>query len=161
MTTHGPHGAAPWDERHRAREAALRALYQIHIGGVDARQAMLLVEQDGDADGLTLDSQARAFAARLAAGAWDNRVALDAVIEPHCTNWRIERLAVLDLLVMRLAVQEWLTEPGTPPRVVLSEALELSRVYSGDSAVAFVNGVLDAVYHRLRSEGRIIDQPAH
>ena len=58
---------------------------------------------------------------------------------------------------MRQAVHEWLTEASTPPRVVLSEALELARVYSGDEAVKFVNGVLDAVYHRLKTEGRIID----
>ena len=58
---------------------------------------------------------------------------------------------------MRQAVHEWLAEPATPPRVVLSEALELARVYSGDEAVKFVNGVLDAVYHRLKTEGRIID----
>jgi N utilization substance protein B len=64
---------------------------------------------------------------------------------------------VVDHLVLRLAVHEWLTEPATPPRVVLSEALELARVYSGDAAVRFVNGVLDAVYRRLRAEGRIID----
>ena len=58
---------------------------------------------------------------------------------------------------MRQAVHEWLAEPATPPRVVLSEALELARVYSGDEAVKFVNGVLDAVYQRLKHEGRIID----
>lgn len=149
------------DERHRAREAALRALYQIEMGGVDAVQAMALVEQAGDDDAVVLDSSGRAFATRLVAGTWTTKVALDAVIERHCTNWRIERLAVIDRLVLRLAVHEWLAEASTPPRVVLSEALELARSYSGEQAVGFVNGVLDAVYHQLRSEGRIIDEPAH
>ncbi|MEP7116766.1 MAG: transcription antitermination protein NusB, partial [Acidobacteriota bacterium] len=110
-----------WDERHRAREAALRALYQVEMGGVSAPQAMALVEQEGDADAVALDAGTRAFATRLVIGTWTNKVALDAVIEPHCTNWRIERLAVLDRLVLRLAIHEWLAEPSTPPRVVLSE----------------------------------------
>jgi transcription antitermination protein NusB len=149
---------ARWDERHRAREAALRALYQQEIGGVEAAEALALVEQADD-EALALDAGTRAFAARLAVGTWADKAALDGVIEPHCTNWRIERLAVLDRLVMRLAVREWLAEPGTPPRVVLSEALELARAYSGEQAVGFVNGVLDAVYHQLKSEGRIIDEP--
>jgi N utilization substance protein B len=59
--------------------------------------------------------------------------------------------------VLRLALHEWLAEPKTPPRVVLSEALELARAYSGEESVRFVNGVLDAVYHHLKQEGRIID----
>lgn len=153
-------GAARWDERHRAREAALRALYQHQVGGVPLHEALHLVEQPDDDDGqggVQLDGAARAFAARLATGTWAARDELDVVIAPHLLNWRLERIAVIDRLVLWLAVREWLSEPGTPPRVVLSEALELARSYSGDAAVRFVNGVLDAVYHRLKQEGRIID----
>lgn len=155
--TDGVASGARWDERHRAREAALRALYQAEVGHVPLPQALALVAQDGDDDSLSLDAPARAFAERLAAGVAASAVALDAEIAPHCTNWRIERLAMLDHLVLRLAVHEWLSEPATPPRVVLSEALELARLYSGEAAVRFVNGVLDAIYRRLRTEGRIID----
>ena len=152
-----PPGATRWDERHRAREAALRALYQVNIGHVPLADAMRLVEQPEDPDGVLLDLPGREFAARLAAGTWAARDDLDAVITPHLLNWRLERIAVIDRLVLWLAVREWLSEPGTPPRVVLTEALELAREYSGEAAVRFVNGVLDAVYHRLKQEGRIID----
>lgn len=150
-------GAARWDERHRAREVALRALYQVMVGDVALADALRLVEQPDDQEALVLDPPGRMFAARLADGAWAAREALDALIEPHLLNWRLERVAVIDRLVLRLAVHEWVSEPGTPPRVVLSEALELARQYSGEAAVRFVNGVLDAVYHRLKQEGRIID----
>jgi N utilization substance protein B len=149
--------AARWDERHRAREAAVRALYEAEIGHVPIADAIAHVVDPDDEDAVPLDPESQRFAARLAAGVWAARAALDAEIAPHSTNWRLERLAVVDHLVLWLAVHEWLAEPGTPPRVVLSEALELARAYSGDAAVRFVNGVLDAVYRRLRSEGRIID----
>jgi transcription antitermination protein NusB len=153
-----PAGASRWDERHRAREAALRALYQVAVGHVPVAAALDLVEHGGDeGEHITLDSASREFAERLVTGAWDTRDDLDAIIAPHSVNWRIERLATLDHLVMRMAVHEWVSEPKTPPRVVLSEALELARAYSGDAAVKFVNGVLDAVYRRLKQEGRIID----
>lgn len=155
--TDGPPGASRWDERHRAREVALRAAYQATIGAVPVGEALRLAELEGDDESVPLDAPGRAYAARLAAGAWDARAALDAEIAPHCLHWRIERLATVDRLVLRQAVHEWLSEPGTPPRVVLAEALELARRYSGDEAVKFVNGVLDAVYHRLKQEGRIID----
>lgn len=150
-------GTARWDERHRAREVALRALYQAGVGGVTVPVALPLAELAGEDEGIALDEGARLFAARLASGVWEAREALDAIIAPHCHNWRIERLATLDHLVLRLALHEWLSEPATPPRVVLSEALELARAYSGEDAVRFVNGVLDAVYRQLKQEGRIID----
>ncbi len=67
-------------------------------------------------------------------------------------NWRVERMAVIDRLVLRLAVYELLADPDTPPRVVINEALELARTYSGEEAVRFVNGVLDAVRKALRPE---------
>jgi N utilization substance protein B len=150
-------GASRWDERHRAREVALRAVYQASVGGVAVPEAIALVELAGDDDGVALDDAGRAFALRLADGAWAGRDALDALIAPHSVNWRLERLATIDRLLLRQAVHEWLTEPATPPRVVLSEALELARRYSGDEAVRFVNGVLDAVFQQLKQEGRIID----
>ena len=61
-------------------------------------------------------------------------------------------MAVLDRLVLRLATYELLAEPGTPPKVIINEALELTRQYSGDEAVAFVNGVLDGVRKQLGRE---------
>jgi N utilization substance protein B len=146
-----------WDGRHRAREAALRALYQMAVGHLDAPTAVSLTARVGDEEGIALDDEHRAFAARLASGTWEARAALDAIIEPLSTNWRLDRLAVLDHLVLRMAIHEWLTEPATPPRVVLSEALDLARDYSGEAAVRFVNGVLDAAFRQLRGDGRIIE----
>ncbi len=150
-------GSARWDERHRAREVALRVLYQAQVGGVPIADALHLIEKLDDQEAVPLDAPGREFASRLAAGAWQARAELDALFAPHLLNWRLERVAVLDRLVLWLAVQEWLREPSTPPRVVLSEALELARAYSGDAAVRFINGVLDAVYRQLKQEGRIID----
>jgi N utilization substance protein B len=154
----GPEGRSRWDSRHRAREAALRALYQMAIGHLDPPSAAALAPTLGDdAEALDLDENALAYAQRLAIGAWEARADLDAIIEPLSTNWRLDRLAVVDHLVLRLAIHEWLTEPGTPPRVVLSEALDLARDYSGEAAVRFVNGVLDAAFRQLRADGRIIE----
>jgi N utilization substance protein B len=75
--------------------------------------------------------------------------AIDQLIVTHAHNWRLERMAVIDRLVLRLAVCEMLTHPDTPSKVVINEALELARTFSGDESVAFVNGVLDAVRKAL------------
>ena len=88
----------------------------------------------------------------LVRGAMENRDALDERIGDAAKNWRVERMAMLDRLVMRLALQELLAHRESPPRVVISEAIELARAYSGEEAAKFVNGVLDGVYRT--SEGR-------
>ena len=72
------------------------------------------------------------------------------MLTAHAQNWRVERMAVIDRLVLRLAVYEMLTEPETPAKVIINEAIELARSFSGDEAVGFVNGVLDAVRKELR-----------
>ena len=77
---------------------------------------------------------------------------IDAILTAHAQNWRVERMAVIDRLVLRLAIYEMLAEAETPARVIINEALELARTYSGDEAVGFVNGVLDAVRKELNRE---------
>ena len=79
---------------------------------------------------------------------------IDRIVDTHTQNWRLERLAVIDRLVLRMAVFELLARPDTPPVVVINEAMELARVYSGEAAVKFVNGVLDAVMRELHEGGR-------
>ena len=58
---------------------------------------------------------------------------------------------------MRLAIQELLSHRESPPRVVISEAIELARAYSGEEAAKFVNGVLDGAFKRLKDEGLVRD----
>jgi N utilization substance protein B len=77
---------------------------------------------------------------------------IDPLIAASARHWRIERMAVLDRLVLRLAVYE-LQHGDSPAAVVIDEAIELTRTFSGEEAVAFVNGVLDAVRRRLDGEG--------
>jgi N utilization substance protein B len=70
---------------------------------------------------------------------------LDPVIAQAAEHWRLERMTVIDRLILRLASYELLHEAGTPAKVVINEALELARAFSSDEAVPFVNGVLDNI----------------
>ena len=92
----------------------------------------------------------QAFATRLADGVAVAVAELDPMIVEAAEHWRLERLNVLDRLILRLAIYELLHEPETPAKVVINEALELARTFSGDEAVRFVNGVLDAVRRKLQ-----------
>jgi N utilization substance protein B len=146
-----------WEGRRKAREAALRMLYQTEIGVMAVADAARTHAAIGDADALELDQEAHDYAAALARGAWEAREAIDAYIADAALNWRVERLAVIDRNVLRLAVHELLDRPSTPPRVVIDEAIELARLYTGEDAARFVNGVLDGVFKRLKDEGKVVE----
>ena len=150
--------------RHRAREAALQMLYQWEIGRVSAQEAVRTYwpgrdappsPEDEHADAVpeaVVDENNRTWANALVAGTITRVAEADELIAKHLKNWRIERVAVVDKLVMRLAIYELLTEQETPARVIINEALELARTFSGEEPVPLINGVLDAVKKTLERE---------
>ena len=135
--------------RRRAREAALQMLYQIEVGKAGAFESIATYWPARDADE-QLDEPLREFANALVRGAASRREEIDTMLSAHAQNWRVERMTVIDRLVLRLGVYEMLAEPETPSKVIINEALELARSYSGEEAVAFVNGILDAIRKELR-----------
>ena len=157
MTADTPDSGARWAGRHRARAAALQALYECEIGGLTPQQALGVLHHAGPPDVHDPGEDEYGFVAALVRGAMDNRDGLDERIGDAAKNWRVERMAVLDRLVMRLALQELMAHRDSPPRVVISEAIELARAYSGEEAAKFVNGVLDGAYRRLKEEGAVVD----
>ena len=85
-------------------------------------------------------------------------VALDELIVKHAENWRLERLALIDRAILRLAMHE-LRATDTPPKVVLNEAVDLAKKFSSEDAGAFVNGILDAFRKTIgaaRRRGKIV-----
>jgi len=135
--------------RRRAREAALQMLYQSEIGREDAETTIGTFWAARE-PGSDLPEPLRAFGNGLVRGTMARLPEIDGILGAHAQNWRVERMAVIDRLVLRLAVYELLVEAETPSGVVINEALELARTYSGDESVAFVNGVLDSVRKELR-----------
>ncbi len=134
---------------HRARAAALQMLYQWEVGRVSAHEAIVTYWPARDPED-DLPEPLRELANDLVRNTIERVSEIDAILGRHAQNWRVERMAVLDRLVLRLAVAEMIASPDTPARVVINEAIELARAYSGDEAVGFVNGILDAVRKELR-----------
>jgi N utilization substance protein B len=123
-------------------------LYQAEVGRAGVPETILTFWPANDPDGEVGD-ELRTFANGLVKETASRVEQIDRLLVAHAHNWRLERMAVIDRLVLRLAVAELLTESGTPPKVVINEAIELARTFSGDESVPFVNGVLDAVRRNL------------
>lgn len=139
------------DPRHRAREAALQILYQWEIGRTDVSSAADTFFELQWADAEPPSDEFRTFATELAHDTVRHLAEADALIADTAERWRPERMAVLDRLILRLAVTELLRKSVTPSAVVINEALELARTFSTEDAVRFINGMLDAIRKKLET----------
>jgi N utilization substance protein B len=138
--------------RHRSRRRALQILYQwdMRRNVVDEAIAAFydtLHSEEEQAETPEKDE----FMEQLVRGTARLSAELDVVITEKSERWRIERMPVVDRNLLRMGVFE-MTELGTAPAIVIDEALELARQFSGEESVSFVNGVLDAVRKDLATQ---------
>lgn len=135
--------------RHRSRRRALQVLYQWDMrqqpvdDAISAFYSSLYSEEDEPKQ-----PSRDEFMETLARGTVENAERIDHTITEKSAHWRIERMPVVDRNLLRMGVYE-MTQLKTPPAVVIDEALELARQFSGEESVSFINGVLDAVRRDL------------
>jgi N utilization substance protein B len=124
-----------WDQRKQAIDEAIHAYYETLSSDEP------LPSDDDQSPPAAPDE----FMEILVRGASEHAAGIDRRISGKSDNWRIERMPAVDRNILRLAVYE-MSQLETPAPVVIDEALELARQFSGDESVSFINGVLDAVH---------------
>ncbi len=135
--------------RHKARECALQMLFASDLVHGDCEELTNNYWKElGDT---SIDDKTRDFANSLACGTIDNRDLIDDRIRTRAQHWRIERMAIVDRNVLRLAVYEFLYQ-DTPGTVAINEALEVARRFSTYEATQFINGILDAIKQDIESD---------
>jgi N utilization substance protein B len=126
--------------RRKARELALQALYQMEITGDYSPRALdfFLLHFEGNA-------AAKDFARRLVSGVVTQRAAIDRLIRQSTDNWKLSRMAKVDLTILRMATYELLFCSDIPLNVSMDEAIEIGKRYGSADSPTFINGVLDQV----------------
>lgn len=127
--------------RRSARERALSLLYEADL---KAKPVSLVVAE--------LPVSPQKYAAEVVAGVEAHATAIDDLLARHAIDWSIGRMPVVDRAILRMATFELGWEPDVPTSVVISEAVELAKVYSTEESSSFVNGVLAAISRELRPE---------
>lgn len=129
----------------------MQALYAYEQGGGETEHVLrhLVDPHFGD------DATTRKFAHDLFLRVLDNRDDADELIGRHAENWDLARIALVDHLLLRIAVCELLTFRDIPPKVSINEAIEIAKRYSTDKSGRFINGVLDAALEQLQQENRL------
>ena len=100
-----------------------------------------------------IEDKTRDFATKLVCGTLEKLETIDDVIRSRAEHWRIERMAIVDRNVLRLAVYEFLNH-DTPDNVAITQALELARRFSTFEATQFINGILDSIKKDIEDKSK-------
>ena len=133
--------------RRSAREAVLQALYAIEIGEEIRSKALKDILRREKRDAETKDFIVNLFDVSL-----NNRDWCEEQIKSRLNNWEFKRVAVLDRLLLVVAIAEIFFVDSVPPKVSISEAIQIAKKYSTEDSSAFVNGVLDSIYKSVKEK---------
>ncbi|OJU55860.1 MAG: transcription antitermination factor NusB [Bacteroidales bacterium 45-6] len=101
------------------------------------------------------DQDDLSYAKKLLTTTLRNQVELREIIDKHTQNWESERVALMDMVIMQIAVTELLTFPSIPVNVTLNEYIDIVKAYSTNKSAGFINGILDAIVQELKKEGKL------
>jgi N utilization substance protein B len=135
--------------RRKVRETVLQALYAFELSG-DTRDVplkMILAPQ--------VEAEDKVFAEKLYLRTIEKHEELDAEITKRLANWDLTRLALIDKIVLRMALTELVEFPDIPTKVTINEAIEIAKKFSTAKSGMFVNGILDSACQDMVKEGRI------
>lgn len=129
----------------------MQALYAFELGGGEAQHVIDTVMKPH----LEEDPATLKFATSLFLRTLDHADEADAVITRHADNWDFARIALVDRLLLRIAITEFLAFEDIPPKVSINEVIEVAKRYSTGKSGRFINGILDAVLLDLQEAGRL------
>lgn len=136
--------------RRIVREKVLQALYAYEL----SKEPISQVAEDilGDLRKHKSDFD---FARDLLTSIVQHKDELDTYVKSKTTNWQMDRIAVIDMLLLRMGICEFLYFPEIPPKVTINEAIEIAKIFSTEKSGQFINGILDAILEELRSTDRL------
>ena len=133
--------------RRIARERSLQILYAYELNGDN-----LIATEEGILADINNEND-RKFSIKLVSDVIKNRTVLDEKIGQRVNNWELDRIALIDKLLLRMGIAELMFFPDIPPKVSINEVIEIAKEYSTAGSGKFINGILDAVLSNLRNTG--------
>jgi N utilization substance protein B len=127
-------------KRHQARELALKVLFQLEGTDDDAEEVLRYHALESGVNDETAN-----FARQLVGGVLANREKLDAIMSEASEHWKLDQMAKVDRIILRIAVYEIAIDRKVPTKAAINESIELAKTFSGDEAGRFVNGILGKV----------------
>jgi len=130
--------------RRKAREYALQMLFQWDVTRDQIEPIAASFWENHDESEAVVE-----FANLLVTRTIEHVEQIDGLIQKHAEHWRLDRMAIVDRNLLRMATQEFIYDKETPKSVVINEAIEIARRYSAQESPQFINGILDSIRKEL------------
>ncbi|ANX12843.1 transcription antitermination factor NusB [Fictibacillus arsenicus] len=130
-------------KRRLAREKAFQSLFQIEVSNISIEEAMEHVLEGEPSDD---------FLNEIVSGTVENKAEIEKFLTPYLEKWSFSRLANVERVVLQMAAYEWLYMDEVPKNVTLNEAIETAKIFGGEEAGRFVNGVLGKIISDIRKK---------
>ena len=143
-------------QRRKAREETLRILFRLEFENKQIEKTLNQYWKSKKAS-----EEIKEYSTWLVNGVISDQAKIDNIIQQVSEHWRISRMALVDRNILRMAVFELLYEENIAPAIVINEAIEIAKKYSGDEAATFVNGILDAVRKDLKDIKKSLEEIEH
>ena len=142
--------------RRKAREDTLRILFRLEFENKQIEKTLDQYWKNKKAS-----EEIKEYSTWLVNGVISDQAKIDNIIQQVSEHWRISRMALVDRNILRMAVFELLYEEKIAPAIVINEAIEIAKKYSGEEAATFVNGILDAVRKDLKDIKKSLEEKEH
>jgi len=143
------------DKNHKreARSLCLQILFANNFsnGEFDDLFANFYLNQDSDLEEISYSKKQIEYASRLYSYVVKEKDSTDKLIESKLVNWEMNRLAMIDRMILRMSITEMLFLDDIPPKVSITEAVEIAKQFSSEDSSGFINGIMDAIYNEKYS----------
>jgi len=143
-------------QRRKAREETLRILFRLEFENKQIEKTLDQYWKNKKAS-----EEIKEYSTWLVNGVISDQAKIDNIIQQVSEHWRISRMALVDRNILRMAVFELLYEEKIAPAIVINEAIEIAKKYSGEEAATFVNGILDAIRKDLKDIKKSLEEKEH
>lgn len=135
-------------KRRKEREFALQSLYGLEYNEISVLEMVDLLK-------INHEKSASDFSVKLIQECARHKEELDKYIIPHLKNWNYDRVAIIDKILLRMAVVEFLYFESIPPEATLNEMIEISKEFSTEKSGKFINGIMDSILKMLLKQKKI------
>lgn len=135
--------------RKAAREFVMKLIFQMDLSNSTSEEIINAIEEENELKEL---EEQKEYILDCIKGVEINKSKIDEYIEKYSKGWKINRIAKVDLAIMRLAIYEMLNREDVPNAVAIDEAIELAKRYGGDNSPSFINGILGNVIKEFGNE---------
>jgi len=135
-------------DRRKEREFALKVLYANEFNDIATDTQIEYLKQ-------TDQETPSKFSLKIIDFYTANKSEYDELIKSKLKGWKFERVAVIDRILLRIALVEFLNFEDIPPKVTMDEMIEIGKMYSTEKSINFINGILDALLKQLKIDNRV------